>query len=321
VENPGTIIGDGGTAVQFGGGDDRPIVDPGAVFVGAVDGAGGNDVLELAAGTGNTTLSGLGTSFVNFETVVFDANADCRVTVDNSAAFTGRSRDLRQAIFSISPERRRPAPAMWGVLTVQNGGTIVAAFNLAGSYTSADFGLGSDGHGGTAIGIAAAASPVDVPPAVTPTSASITASRGQSFAASTLFTASDPDGDAITQYDFWDAGGGGGHVVVNGTTQRINQDIYVSASQLAQTTYTSGTGTDTLRVRATDGTEWSTWSSSFTVTAIDKPPVVTPTSANITATKQQSFAASSLFTAKDPMAMRLPNMISATPGAAVEATL
>ena len=93
----------------------------------------------------------------------------------------------------------------------------------------------------------------------------ITASPGQVFAASSLFTASDPDGDAITQYDFWDTGGGGGHFLVNGVTQPTNGDIYIPAAQLARTTYRSGNGTDTLWVRANDGTQWSAWSSSFTV--------------------------------------------------------
>jgi len=241
VTNAGTIIGTDGTAVQFGGGDDRMVVDPGAVFIGTVDGGGGSNVLELAAGTGDRTLSGLGTSFANFETVVFDANANWTVTIDNTAAFTGMISGFAAGdILDLNGKAATGATYAGGVLTVQNGGTIVAAFNLARSYASADFSLGSDGHGGTAIGIAAAASPVDTPPAVTPTSASITASRGQSFAASTLFTASDPDGDAITQYHFWDAGGGGEHFVVNGATQPINQDICVSASQLAKTTYQSG---------------------------------------------------------------------------------
>ena len=50
--------------------------------------------------------------------------------------------------------------------------------------------------------------PIDRPPVVTV--ANKTAAHGQSFAASALFTASDPDGDAITQYDFWDTGAGVG---------------------------------------------------------------------------------------------------------------
>jgi hypothetical protein len=106
---------------------------------------------------------------------------------------------------------------------------------------------------------------VDTPPVVTPTNSNIAASAGRIFAASSLFTASDPDGDAITQYDFWDTGGGGGHYLVNGVIQPTSREIYVSAAQLAQTTYQSGNGTDTLWVRANDGTQWSTWSSSFTV--------------------------------------------------------
>jgi len=156
VTNAGTIIGTDGTAVQFGGGDDRMVVDPGAVFIGTVDGGGGSDVLELAAGTGDRTLSGLGTSFANFETVVFDANANWTVTVDNTAAFTGMISGFAAGdILDLTGKAATGATYAGGVLTVQNGGTIVAAFNLAGSYTSADFSLGSDGHGGTAIGIAA----------------------------------------------------------------------------------------------------------------------------------------------------------------------
>jgi hypothetical protein len=38
-----------------------------------------------------------------------------------------------------------------GVLTVQDGGIVVAALRLQGSYTQADFKLGADGHGGTVV--------------------------------------------------------------------------------------------------------------------------------------------------------------------------
>ena len=143
---------------------------------------------------------------------------------------------------------------------------------------------------------------LDTPPVVTVTNPNIKASAGQILAASSLFTASDPDGDAITQYDFWDTGGGGGHFLVNGVTQPTNGDIYVTASQLAQTTYQSGAGTDTLWVRANDGSQWSAWSPSFTVSTakVDTPPVVTVTNPNITASAGQILAASSLFTASDP---------------------
>ena len=111
-----------------------------------------------------------------------------------------------------------------------------------------------------------AATSVDRPPVVSVTNSNVSASPGQVFAATSLFTASDPDGDAITQYDFWDTGGGGGRFLVGGVVQPINTDVYVTAAQLAQTTYKSGTGADTLWVRANDGTQWSAWSPGFTVT-------------------------------------------------------
>ncbi len=153
VTNAGTIIGDGGTAVQFGIANDRLVVDPGAVFVGTVDGGAGSDVLELTTGIGSRTLSGLGTSFANFETVVFDADAVWTVTLDNPAAFTGTISGFTAGdILDLIGRAATGVTYAGGVLTVQNGGTVVAALNLAGSYTSADFSIGPDGHGGTAIG-------------------------------------------------------------------------------------------------------------------------------------------------------------------------
>ena len=138
--------------------------------------------------------------------------------------------------------------------------------------------------------------PVDTPPTVSVSN--MTATHGQSFAASGLFTAKDADGDAITKYAFWDTGSGGGYFVLNGVVQGTNQEIDVTAAQLSQLSYQSGSGTDTLWVRANDGAQWSPWSSSFTVTTpIDTPP--TASVSNMTATHGQSFAASSLFTARD----------------------
>jgi hypothetical protein len=110
------------------------------------------------------------------------------------------------------------------------------------------------------------------------------------------FTASDPD--TIATFGFWDTGIGGGHFVLNGVAQGINQEIDVTAAQLSQLSYQSGSGADTLWVRANDGTQWSSWSNSFSVMApIDTPPTVSVS--NVMAMHGQSFAASFLFTASD----------------------
>jgi hypothetical protein len=106
--------------------------------------------------------------------------------------------------------------------------------------------------------------PIDTGPVVTPVS-DIKTTAGQSFAASSLFTASDPFGDAIAQYDFWDTGAGGGHFALNGQALGASQENIVSAAQLASATYVSGPGTDTLWVRVSEGGQWSAWSPSFTV--------------------------------------------------------
>ncbi|WP_074132588.1 hypothetical protein, partial [Bradyrhizobium sp. NAS96.2] len=131
-----------------------------------------------------------------------------------------------------------------------------------------------------------------VPPVVTASNAAI--ASGHSVAASSLFTAGDPDGGSITTYSFWDSNTNG-HFAINGVTQAANTEIQVSAAQLTQTTYVAGNGTDQLWVRVNDGTAWSAWQA---FTAGPVPPVVTASNAAIAS--GHSVAASSLFTAGDP---------------------
>ena len=160
VTNAGTIIGSSGTAVQFGGGDDLLVVDPGAVFVGKVDGGGGHNTLELAAGAGPGLLSGLGTSFVNFGTVTFDTGAVWTVTLDNPAAFTGTISGFSSGdILDLTGAVATGVNYSGGVLALLNGSTTVATINLAGSYTSSDFSLNADGNGGTDVTVSNGSSP------------------------------------------------------------------------------------------------------------------------------------------------------------------
>ena len=125
----------------------------------------------------------------------------------------------------------------------------------------------------------------------------LAAAHNQSLAASSLFSVTDADGDSMTRYDFYDATGNG-HFVLNGVAQPTATIIDVTAAQLANISYQSGSGTDQLYVRAYDGDLWSAWKP-FTVTApIDQAPVVMATNAGVAT--MTSVAASSLFTVADP---------------------
>ncbi|GEC51663.1 hypothetical protein ABIF38_000597 [Bradyrhizobium japonicum] len=85
-------------------------------------------------------------------------------------------------------------------------------------------------------------------------------------------TASDADGDAITQYQLWDGGGAATSAYFwtpDNSHWASSTVIDVSASDLANVWVRGGTtaGTDSMFVRAFDGTSWSTWDS-FTVTSL-----------------------------------------------------
>jgi hypothetical protein len=62
----------------------------------------------------------------------------------------------------------------------------------------------------------------------------VTVAANQTVNANSLIaSATDQDGDAITQYVFWDGGSGGGHFELSGVTQAFGQAILVSAADLA----------------------------------------------------------------------------------------
>ncbi len=77
VISAGTIEGGNGVAIVFGGSyADRVVVDPGAVFIGTVNGGTAASTLELASGASAGTLTGLGTQFIKFAQVTVDAGAN-----------------------------------------------------------------------------------------------------------------------------------------------------------------------------------------------------------------------------------------------------
>ncbi len=76
LTNAGTIEAQpGNTAVAFGSGDDLLVIDPGAEFVGYVDGGAGNNTLALASAASNGTLYGLSSKYTDFQSVTVAAGA------------------------------------------------------------------------------------------------------------------------------------------------------------------------------------------------------------------------------------------------------
>ena len=84
VLNAGTITGSSGVSVSLFASHDLLIDEPGAVFVGAVDGGGGR--LELAAGTG--TIGAVASSLASFATITVDTGANWAVAGTMAAAGT-----------------------------------------------------------------------------------------------------------------------------------------------------------------------------------------------------------------------------------------
>ena len=81
----------------------------------------------------------------------------------------------------------------------------------------------------------------------------------QTLSLSSLLAVSDDDGDAMTRYQLWDdtPDSASGHFVVNGVTQPARSVIDITAAQLNQTTFVTGTVADALQIRAFDGRAWS----------------------------------------------------------------
>ncbi|WP_199835319.1 M10 family metallopeptidase C-terminal domain-containing protein, partial [Azospirillum brasilense] len=119
---------------------------------------------------------------------------------------------------------------------------------------------------------------------------------GQTVAVSTLFSATDPDGDTITRYSIQDPAGGG-TLNLNGATNLSGSAgyVWVSASDLAKLTYTAA-GSERFQIWASDGLQWTTTAATVAVT--NGAPTVTASTTSLKV--GQTVAVSTLFSAADP---------------------
>jgi hypothetical protein len=141
--------------------------------------------------------------------------------------------------------------------------------------------------------------PVNHAPAVTVPNATVNASSTAPIAISSLFSAIDSDGNALT-YSFKDNSTGGGHFYLNGVLQADGVSFSVSAAQLSQVTYVPVVGSsDDLQISASDGALSSNVASLHVNGPVNHAPVVTIPNATVNASSTAAITMSTLFSAND----------------------
>ena len=142
-------------------------------------------------------------------------------------------------------------------------------------------------------------------PVVTVPEVNVGAHAGQTLAASSLFSISDADNDALTYFIYdWNPAPDSGHFVINGVVAAAQTVIGLTPTDLAHTSFVAGSAgaTDDLGVMAFDGHEYSgntSFNPIHVTGGINHAPVVTVPSVNATASPGQALAASDLFTVSD----------------------
>jgi hypothetical protein len=134
----------------------------------------------------------------------------------------------------------------------------VAASNAAGLGLLTTFSVTASAHASTA--------------APTVTAANVQQAPDLTLAASSLFSAAASGGNSIVSYEVEDTTPDSGSWMFNGTLEPTNQFVDVTATQLSELSFVTGYGSDSLKVRVNDGSQWSSFTS-FTVTP---PPNAAP---------------------------------------------
>jgi hypothetical protein len=129
-------------AIEFsssGSAADRVIDEPGATFVGLVNGGGAASVLELASASSAGTVSGIGTQFAGFGTIAVDTGATWRMAGANMIATDTLGMHLTLSIAGTVD--------VTGTLTLASGGALSNSgiVEVSGGEFLANIGVGDAG--------------------------------------------------------------------------------------------------------------------------------------------------------------------------------
>jgi len=148
----------------------------------------------------------------------------------------------------------------------------------------------------------------------------VAATAAQSFAATSLFAATDADNDPLTYYVLDNTTDpSSGHFVVNGAVMAAGSVTTLTAAQFAQTSFVAGAAgaNDDLLVTATMA---SLSPPCELHVKVNRAPVLTAPAATVVATAGQSIAASNLFAPTDADNDPLTIISSTTPPTPAAAT-
>ncbi len=135
------------------------------------------------------------------------------------------------------------------------------------------------------------------------TASDVSLNGGSGVSLASLLGYSDGDGDAAVRYQFrdQDSGPNSAYIAVGGVQRSAGATHEVLAGDLGGVTVVGGLqpgiNTDTLRVRASDGAEWSAWQS-LTVTS-DGPEAPALTASDVTLLHDASVSVSTLLSFSD----------------------
>ncbi len=265
--------------------------------------ADGFDRIELFRFADGSTLDlSAGQAAIDARQVPFGAALSCSGVVERSAIGTevgtvtgfDFNPDAGLSYWLVNPDGRFAINASTGVLTVAGSIDYDAGHSAQVEVRVID-------QSGYWVNQAFTINVIDLPnrAPVLSVPATVTASAGQSLQASSLFSAVDADGDALT-YFFQDgtSAANSGRFVLNGTAMAQGAGFNVSAAQLAQLTFVAGSVDDNLSMQLADSHDALSAAAGVQV-HVNRAPVLSVPASTVTANANQSLQVSGLFSAVD----------------------